>query len=161
MSTAHSSSTSIHTVGHFAPFGHNTQRDRQTDRAIGTGRLCYSIGGLTSKTRTTDECSEAMISYIRRQWHVACMESVSGPSEITESAKSSYTLYNTQLRVVPSSISHNTVIVQQLGCCTLYCTVEGDARSKTRKPANWWGSAKRDLTHPTATAFSGSKRKNV
>ena len=31
----------------FAPFGHNAQRGRQTDyKAIGTGRLCYSIGGL-------------------------------------------------------------------------------------------------------------------
>ena len=27
------------------PFGHSTQRGKQTDRAIGKGRLCYSIGG--------------------------------------------------------------------------------------------------------------------
>ena len=34
MSTAHSYSTSIHIIGLFAPLGHNTQRGRQTERAI-------------------------------------------------------------------------------------------------------------------------------
>ena len=33
---------------YLAPFGHNTQRGRQTDRAIGIGRLNYSNGGLKS-----------------------------------------------------------------------------------------------------------------
>ena len=40
----------LYTIGLLGPFDHNKQRgrqtDRQTDRAIGIGRLCCSIGGL-------------------------------------------------------------------------------------------------------------------
>ena len=53
ISSPHSYSISIYTLkAYLAPFGHNTQRGSQTTvRAIGTGRLCYIIGGL--KTTVT------------------------------------------------------------------------------------------------------------
>ena len=51
ISSQHSYSTSYTLYTYLAPFGNNTQRcRRQTDRAIGKGRLCYS----SSSPKTTE-----------------------------------------------------------------------------------------------------------
>ena len=51
-SHAQSYSTSIHRYEYLAPFGHKTQRGRQTTvRTMGIGRIWNSIGGLKEKQR--------------------------------------------------------------------------------------------------------------
>ena len=64
MSTPQFCATSISLQAYLAPLGHNTQRDRQTDRAIGTDRPCNSISGLKTYVRSTTNCWMTIVLFL-------------------------------------------------------------------------------------------------